>query len=269
MSCLLPRLSPVFVPCFINLRIIEAVSLATMAAATPSNAEVLALLATSKSDPTTATKLESYVKAQIESLYGRNADGSSPYCFDANRTLAKLYQYFPHLADESITSLILLLSLLEYPSTDFIALSCLVPARVQEREPCATLARCSDLLERCQFATFWVTFRELIIAENAPEELKGAAASPAAVRGIRRSILNLLSLLYRAAPMGVVLAALDVKDAAALGELVEGDAVIKDMVEAFEGDRVLFVARDENTKRSKVNKAALSLDTIMTNLAAQ
>ena len=69
--------------------------------------------------------------------------------------------------------------------------------------------------------------------------------------------------------MGVVLAALDVKDAAALGELVEGDAVIKDMVEAFEGDRVLFVARDENTKRSKVNKAALSLDTIMTNLAAQ
>ena len=55
----------------------------------------------------------------------------------------------------------------------------------------------------------------------------------------------------------------------ALGELVEGDAVIKDMVEAFEGDRVLFVARDENTKRSKVNKAALSLDTIMTNLAAQ
>ena len=41
------------------------------------------------------------------------------------------------------------------------------------------------------------------------------------------------------------------------------------MVEAFEGDRVLFVARDENTKRSKVNKAALSLDTIMTNLAAQ
>ena len=114
-----------------------------------------------------------------------------------------------------------------------------------------------------------MTFRELVIAENAPEELKGAAASPAAVRGIRRSILNLLSLLYRAAPMGVVLAALDVKDAAALGELVEGDAVIKDMVEAFEGDRVLFVARDENTKRSKVNKAALSLDTIMTNLAAQ
>ena len=117
------------------------------------------------------------------------------YNFAANLALTKLCQFFPHLADESCTALVLLLALLECPSTDFMVLSYLVPERVQEREPCTTLKRCSDLLEQSQFGTFWVTFRELVINDSASEELKMATASPAAVAKIRTNILDLLTVI--------------------------------------------------------------------------
>mmetsp|Transcript_14352 Transcript_14352/g.31144 ORF Transcript_14352/g.31144 Transcript_14352/m.31144 type:complete len:252 (-) Transcript_14352:574-1329(-) len=239
--------------------------------ATPSHADIINILAKSSADPTTVTQLESYVRAQVDSLYGPAAlttsEPSSPYNFDANRALTKLYQFFPHLADESCTALILLLSLLEYPSTDFTALACLVPERVQEREPCATLSRCSDLLEQSHFSTFWVTFRELIINDSASEELKMAAASPAAVRKVRGSILNLLGLTYKVAPIGTVLSALDVKDEAALKEYVNGDDIAKKIVENVDGDKVVFVSREENTKKSRVFKEAVGLDAIAAALA--
>ena len=244
---------------------------ATMAA--PSPAEISRVLATAKADPTTVTQLESYVRAEVNALYGPTAGGgaepSHPYNFETNRALTKLYQFFPHLADESCTALVLILALLEYPSTDFMALSYLVPDRVQEREPCATLKRCSDLLEQSQFGTFWVTFRELVINDSASEELKMAAASPAAVAKIRTNVLGLLGMTYKVAPIGAVLSALDVKDAAALRDYVNGDAAAKKIVENIDvdGGKVVFTSRDENTKKSRVFKEAVGLDAISAALA--
>ena len=238
----------------------------------PSPAEISHVLATAKADPTTVTQLESYVRAEVNALYGPTAGGaepSHPYNFETNRALTKLYQFFPHLADESCTALVLLLALLEYPSTDFMALSYLVPDRVQEREPCATLKRCSDLLEQSQFGTFWVTFRELVINDSASEELKMAAASPAAVAKIRTNVLGLLGMTYKVAPIGAVLSALDVKDAAALRDYVNGDAAAKKIVENIDvdGGKVVFTSRDENTKKSRVFKEAVGLDAISAALA--
>jgi translation initiation factor 3 subunit K len=239
----------------------------------PSPAEISHVLSTSVADPTTVTQLESYVRAQVNALYGPTAAGgaaepSHPYNFEANRALTKLYQFFPHLADESCTALVLLLALLEYPSTDFMALSYLIPERVQEREPCATLKRCSDLLEQSQFSAFWVTFRELVINDSASEELKMATASPAAVAKVRTNVLDLLGLTYKVvAPIDAVLSALDLKDAAALRAYVNGDAAAKKMVENVGDDKVVFVSREENTKKSRVFKEAVGLDQISAALA--
>ena len=247
-----------------------------MASPIPSPAEISNVLSTSVADPTTVTQLESYVRAQVNALYGPTtaaagvgAEPSHPYNFAANRALTKLYQFFPHLADESCTALVLLLALMEYPSTDFMALSYLVPERVQEREPCATLKRCSDLLEQSQFGTFWVTFRELVINDSASEELKMATASPAAVAKIRTNVLGLLGLTYKVAPIDAVLSALDLKDAAALQDYVNGDAIAKKIVENVDvnGGNVVFISREENTKKGRVFKEAVGLDAISAALA--
>lgn len=81
----------------------------------------------------TIPKLEAHVDAQIT--------GSAPYHFDANRMLVKLYQFFPDSFNEKQLARILVLSLSEFPSTDLMALLCLVPEETQETEPIATIIK--------------------------------------------------------------------------------------------------------------------------------
>jgi hypothetical protein len=107
----------------------------------PSYDRICSLLEKSAYDPTAIPLLEAYVNAQVVE--------DAPYSFDANRTLAKLYLFFPQLAvDNKIEvsmALILFLALLQYPfSSDFLALSCLISERVQGKEPCTTLIRYVD-----------------------------------------------------------------------------------------------------------------------------
>ena len=102
----------------------------------PSYDTISSLLETSAYDPAIVPALEAYARAQVSS------PEAAPYYFDANRTLAKLHQFFPQLCqDEGVTSLILFLAMLKFPSTDFFALSCLIPESAQGKEPCATLVR--------------------------------------------------------------------------------------------------------------------------------
>jgi len=227
------------------------------AAAPPSHEEVLALLTDSAYNPAIVPQLEAYAKSQVETLY-LSSGGNGSYSFDANRTLAKLYQFFPHLADNSNYSLIMLLTLLEFPSTDFSALGCLIPERVQETEPAATLVRCSDLLEQCQFAEFWTTFRPLVLSEEAPELLKSSVASPAAVGKLRSSILSLLASAYRTAPISVVLPALDMKETSELSNFISGNETTKGVLETVEGEKVVFCATVNNTKRDRVFKEGVN-----------
>jgi translation initiation factor 3 subunit K len=78
---------------------------------------------------------------RLEDLVNAQVNGETLYCFEANRTLLKLYQFFPHLQEDGTTERILLLSLLEFPSTDLLALLCIIPERVQTSEPSATIIR--------------------------------------------------------------------------------------------------------------------------------
>ena len=109
----------------------------------PTHTTILDILEHSAYNPGIVPQLESYVDAQLNQIIEGNPNLSNDYCysFDANRTLLKLYQFFPHLANDHIISKIFFLALLEFPSTDFTALACLVSEKIQSREPCATLMR--------------------------------------------------------------------------------------------------------------------------------
>ena len=108
---------------------------------TPTYSQISTLLKNSAYNPTIVKELEQYVKAEADSML--TSETTTPYYFDANRTLIKLYQFFPHLANESYIALIFLLSFLESTSSnnDFLAIGFLVSDKVQSRELCASVIR--------------------------------------------------------------------------------------------------------------------------------
>ena len=244
-----------------------------MAAQSLSHSEIQDLLNSSAYDPNNVSKLETYVRAQVSAVASSIAASelNVKYSFDANRTLVKLYQFFPHLEGEqgiTITALAAFLALLQFPSTDFMALSCLIPERVQSLEPCATLVRCAELLEACQFSEFWPEFRKLGIPEYGAREgetvsddrklLSNAVNGTSASNQIRSNMIKMLASTYLSAPLSVVLAALDLKDEASLlsfgskvmvsaGEGSENEVAIVDKIE---GGFVTFAASANNTKRA-------------------
>mmetsp|Transcript_11287 Transcript_11287/g.17232 ORF Transcript_11287/g.17232 Transcript_11287/m.17232 type:complete len:270 (-) Transcript_11287:2201-3010(-) len=245
-----------------------------MAAQSLSHSEIQDLLNSAAYDPNNVSKLEAYVRAQVSAVASSivASELDVQYSFTANRTLVKLYQFFPHLEGEqgiTITALAAFLALLQFPSTDFMALGCLIPERVQSLEPCATLVRCAELLEACQFSDFWPEFRKLGIPEYGAREgettvsedrklLSNAVNGTSASNQIRSNMIKILASTYRSAPLSVVLAALDLKDEASLlsfGSKVmvsagEGSENEVATVEKIDGGFVTFAASANNTKRA-------------------
>ncbi|KAL3809278.1 hypothetical protein ACHAXA_001655 [Cyclostephanos tholiformis] len=268
------------------------------AAPSLTHAQVQTLLSESSYDPSVCSKLESYVRAQVSAVASTLVASESPdvrYSFDANRTLIKLYQFFPHLEGETgveITALASFLSLLRFPDTDFVALCCLIPERVQSTEPCATLVRCAELLESCDFALFWPEFRKLGIPEYGIVEggvvsddrklLSNAVNGPIASNTIRTNVIRMLARTYRTAPLSMVLAALDLGDANSLREFGSNVHVLSEggedgtttatttttnapIVEGVEGDVVTFAASSDNTKRvGSAYRGGVSYDDVAT-----
>lgn len=242
----------------------------TAAPTTPTHDTIVGLLEHSAYNPGIVPQLEAYVDAQC--AVGKD---KAPYYFDANRTLLKLYQFFPHLANEGYISLTLFLAIIEFPSTDGTALSCLIPEKNQSREPCATLVRSADLLETCRFYEFWPVLRQLaddattnsgiVTPARRGASLSAVAADPATVARLRRSILSLLSLTYTTTPLAVVLSALDLKSSFALKDFLqeEGNEASAALVaEVKEGECVEFRPRKENTRRHRVFKEGVNFDSI-------
>mmetsp|Transcript_11210 Transcript_11210/g.23636 ORF Transcript_11210/g.23636 Transcript_11210/m.23636 type:complete len:278 (+) Transcript_11210:110-943(+) len=242
--------------------------------------EIQALLAESAYDPAIVQKLEAYVRAQVSAVASTLVASETPdvqYSFDANRTLVKLYHFFPHLEGElgmTITALAAFLALLQFPETDFMALCCLIPERVQSTEPCATLVRCAELLESCQFSEFWPEFRKLGIPEYGAREgetvvsddrklLSNAVNGTSASNKIRSNMIQMLAKTYRSAPLSHVLAALDLKDVDSLKAFGTKVMLMLDsaevgneenevpVVEKVEGDVVTFAANPDNSKRNR------------------
>lgn len=191
--------------------------------------------------------LEAYVDAQ--------AAGQAPYYMDANRSLLKLYQFFPQKSSDDKVALILLLALLEFPSTDLLACRYLVPDRIQKAEPCSAILSCASLLEACKFTEFWPAFTSLD-GGSALKTLVGASTEK-----MQRAILDVLALTYRTASLSTVLEALNMKSGDELSKLSQP------CVEAIDGNFVRFAASADNTKRSRVFQEGVNYSVISAMMA--
>lgn len=227
----------------------------TPTVAPPSYADIQSLLSSAgQYDPASIPKLEAYVRAQVLAVVSSPAAAQAPYSVDANRTLVKLYQFFPHhlaaaaaatidddtpaVAGVEITALIALLSILQYPHIDFgCTINCLIPERTQTCfiPPIATLVKCYELLDLAEYNNFWTEFRKLgtipeyyggggggvaAAVSSDRQLLCNAVNSPLVTNILRTNIITMLANTYRSIPVVQVLAALDIQDTASLLEFV-------------------------------------------------
>ncbi|CAJ1918197.1 unnamed protein product [Cylindrotheca closterium] len=213
----------------------------------PTQQEIEKLLQKSPYSASNQATLEAYVDAQ--------AQGQAPYYQDANRSLLRIYQFSSQSADPSKIALILMLALLEYPSTDILAFSYLVPARTQKVEPCASVLKCAKLLESCKFTEFWPA----VAAIEGDNLLKNLVTN--STQKMQSAILEVLSLTYKSASVAKVSEALNVSSANAITKLSHPN------VESVQGDKIIFVASSENTKRNRVFQEGVDFGAIASMMA--
>jgi len=212
----------------------------------PPREYVETLMAKGSYNTANKTTLEAYVDAQ--------ATGEGEYYFEANKTLLKIYQFLPKSLDRNKVSLVLLLAMLEYPSTstDWLALSYLIPERLQKAEPICTVLRCNHLLDTCQFVEFWEIFGTL----NSDGDKYIKTLVGRATEVLQKGILEAMALTYRSASLEKVLANLNIDSSSA--------AKISSLpcIESVIGSTVTFVATIDNTKRSRVFQEGVSYGAI-------
>mmetsp|Transcript_28921 Transcript_28921/g.32437 ORF Transcript_28921/g.32437 Transcript_28921/m.32437 type:complete len:239 (+) Transcript_28921:185-901(+) len=216
----------------------------------PSREYVESLMTKAPYKTSNQSTLEAYVDAQ--------ASGEDSYYFEANKALLKIYQFLPESANPNKVALVLLLAMLEYPSAsvDWLALSYLVPERLQTSKPCSTVLRCNNLLDSCKFVEFWETFESLSSSVN--DEATGdkyikAIAEGGAKKDLQKGILQAMALTYRSARLDTVLANLNM-DASSAASVTE----ISTCVESVGTDTVTFVATTDNIKRGRVFQEGVS-----------
>lgn len=210
----------------------------------PTKESIDSLLSKSPYKASNATALEAYVDAE--------AKGSCPYHMDANRCLLKLYQISPQCAKSDKVALVLMLALLELPSTDFLALSYLVPERTQKSEPTATIIKCASLLKACKFDEFWKSLAS--IADGADDQLKSLVTG--SDDKFQRAIVEVLALTYKTATTSQVLAALKLTSADQITRLSHP------CIESISGDVVVFTGSADNTKRNRVFQEGVNFGAI-------
>jgi hypothetical protein len=217
----------------------------------PSESEIRSLLASQSYSAASLPQLEAYLAAQT------SGSVTAPYVFDAVRTLVKLYQLYPVNSNEKNISHACMLSLIEYPATDLLAISYLIPLVTLQNEPIATIIKCSEQLDSCEFVEFWKTFALLLASDDA--EIKSMAVR--AQGSLQGAIVSALALSYKEAPTSVVLAALNVTSIDAISALKHAT------VEKVTKDTVTFSASSDNTKRKRVYQEGVNFTAISSLMA--
>lgn len=212
----------------------------------PPREYVESLMAKGSYKTSNQSTFEAYIDAQ--------ATGEGEYYFEANKALLKIYQFLPKQVDANKVALVLLLAMLEFPSagTDWLALSYLIPERLQKQEPISTVLRCNNLLDACDFVGFWKKFASL--SDNGDKYIKALVDRATPV--LQKGILEAMALTYRSASLDKVLANLNME--------ASSSATLSDIscVESVSGNTVAFVAGADNTKRSRVFQEGVSYGAI-------
>ena len=108
--------------------------------------DILALIANEPYELTTLVALEKYVTMQLS---------EREYDFEANKALLRSYQINAEHVKLDVVVNIMVLSLMRLPSTDFLALSYIIPGKVPLHPKLKQVQKFADLLERAEFSKFW------------------------------------------------------------------------------------------------------------------
>ena len=111
---------------------------------TPS--EILALVANEPYELATLAALEKYVAVQLT---------EREYNFEANKALLRSYQINAEHVKLDVVVNTMILSLMRLPSTDFLALSYIIPGKLPLQPKLKQAQKFADLLERSEFTKFW------------------------------------------------------------------------------------------------------------------
>lgn len=210
----------------------------------PSQEDIRTLVSSQSYSVSMVQPLEEYLAAQ--------ASGEAPYMFDAVRTLVKLYQLFPEQSKEDVTVQAYMLAMLEYPSTDTLALAYMIPQPILSKGDCASIQTCLSQLSACQFSDFWKSYESL----ESSTDLVIANVAKRSVQRLQMSILQVLALTYKEAPSSVVSKTLRGIKADEIASLNSP------CVKSSSADGVVFEASADNTKREKVFQESVNFATI-------
>mmetsp|Transcript_5345 Transcript_5345/g.6163 ORF Transcript_5345/g.6163 Transcript_5345/m.6163 type:complete len:237 (+) Transcript_5345:51-761(+) len=210
-----------------------------------SAADVKNLLKTEGYNESIIPQLESYLLSQV----GDSKD-PTPYDFDANRTLVKLYQFFPSKSNSNCRIVAGLLAVVYGEISEFGAISCLIPENNKAEEPFPSLIRAVESRDACSFERFWSAFHS-ITSEDC-SAIGDLVKSDHAKTALRTSILKTISGTYKNISVKPVLAHLDLKTEAELKDFIKANA--SDIVENVNADSITFKDNEQNTKRDKVSQ---------------
>lgn len=210
------------------------------------SSEITDLLKSRKYDPEIIPQLENHVASQ--------ATSDVPYDSHANRTLMKLYQFFPeHSKLENILAAELL-ALVFGSSMEFSSLGCIINEATKTDERFTTLIRCGDLLDSCQFTEFWSVFQSISSSAGDFTLICKLAESKQAKDELRKRFLAALSVAFKSTKLSFVLKQLDFTNGFAdEAKLFFNDTnLIENINEG--ADEIVFCDNVENTKRSKAKQ---------------
>lgn len=222
-----------------------------------SSSEIATLLKTEMYNPDIIPQLESYLISQVQQSSATAP--SNTYDFEANRTLIKLYQFFPQQAKTEFILLAESLALIYGEATkegshDFGSLGCLINESAKKDEPYPTLIRCADLLESCQYTEFWGIFDTIAANSTEYNVIATLSKSNHARNALRKTILNSLSLTFKSTKLSFLLQQLNFESKSNEGyAFLEGEETIIEQLNK-NLDSVVFKNNAENIKRLKTSQ---------------
>merc|ERR1711893_117249 len=181
-------------------------------------------------NPENLGTLERYVEMQAR---------DNTYDLEANLAILKLYQFNPNFFQANVTAQIMLKSLTNLPHTDFTLCKCLVDVVRLEEEPLLSINIVAELLETCQFKSFWKT-----IAEN-PDLIMGITDFE---DSIRKFICHVVGTTYERISKPVLLELLGDIQEYQFGQWVHKYGW-KD-----EGQEIFIVNQDDNIKTKNITE---------------
>lgn len=189
-------------------------------------AAILNLVETAPYQAETAAKLEAFVKHQLS---------TKTYDFTLNKSLLKYYQISFTEEKISVVKSVLILSLMRLPSTDFLAMTYMIPTQLTTDPSIMTIQECADLLERGKYREFWEKYVPAV-------EIFSEAAG--FVDSIRLFILISLSDTFKTIQKQLFQQQLGL-DQSSIVAFCESNKFI----EKISGDSVVFVSNDGNQNR--------------------